>query len=131
LSGISGLDNLELLGIRNCKGLSDLSHVSGFKKLSGIQVNNCGINSTNGLKNLPLLKNVNLNDNPHLETIDEIGQIGSLEIVTISGCLNIKSIVSITKLANLSFLRVDKHNLQNTDGISSLIKPLMEGLRKE
>jgi Leucine-rich repeat (LRR) protein len=131
LSGISGLDNLELLGIRNCKGLSDLSHVSGFKKLSGIQVNNCGINSTNGLKNLPLLKNVNLNDNPHLETIDEIGQIGSLEIVTISGCLKIKSIVSITKLANLSFLRVDKHNLQNTDGISSLIKPLMEGLRKE
>tara|TARA_B100000768_G_scaffold181869_1_gene207008 strand:- start:1915 stop:4545 length:2631 start_codon:yes stop_codon:yes gene_type:complete len=131
LSGISGLDNLEHLGIRNCKGLSDLSHVSGFKKLSGIQVNNCGIASTNGLKNLPLLKNVNLNDNPHLETIDEIGQIGSLENVTISGCLNIKSIASITKLANLSFLRVDKHNLQNTDGISSLIKPLMEGLRKE
>ena len=38
--------------------------------------------STNGLKNLPLLKNVNLNDNPSLESIDEIGQIASLEIVT-------------------------------------------------
>ena len=131
LSGIAGLDNLELLGMRNCKSLTDLSHVSGFKKLSGVQVNNCGVSSTNGFKDLPSLKNVNLNDNPQLENIDEIGQIGSLEIVTISGCPNIKSLDSLTKLANLSFLRVDKHNLQNTEGISSLIKPIMEGLRKE
>ena len=131
LSGISGLNNLELLGIRNCKSLTDLSYVSGFKKLSGIQVNNCGIISTKGLKNLPLLNNINFNDNPNLEIIDEIGKIGSLEIVTVSGCPNIKSLDSLTKLANLSFLRVDKHNLQNIEGISSLIKPLMEGLRKE
>jgi len=131
LSGISSLDNLDLLGIRNCKSLTDLSHVSGFKKLSGIQVNDCGITSTNGLKNLPVLKNVNFNDNPNLGSIVEIGQIASLEIVTISGCPNIKSLDALTKLANLSFLRVDKHNLQNTEGISSLIKPLMEGLRKE
>ena len=131
LSGISGLDNLELLGIRNCKSLTDLSYVSGFKKLTGIQVNNCGITSTNGLKNLPLLNNVNFNDNPNLGSIGEIGEIGSLENVTVSGCPNIKSLDSLTKLANLSFLRVDNHNLQNTEGISSLIKPLMEGLRKE
>jgi len=131
LSGIAGLDNLELLGMRNCKSLTDLSHVSGFKKLSGIQVNDCGITSTSGLKHLPLLRNINLNDNPQLENIDEIGQISSLEIVTISGCPNIKSLDSLTRLDNLTFLRVDKHNLQNTEGISSLIKPLMEGLRKE
>ncbi len=131
LSGIAGLDNLELLGMRNCKSLTDLSHVSGFKKLSGVQVNNCGVSSTNGLKDLPSLKNVNLNDNPQLENIDELGQISSLEIVTISGCPNIKSLDSLTRLDNLTFLRVDKHNLQNTEGISSLIKPLMEGLRKK
>ena len=77
------------------------------------------------------MKNVNLDDNPQLENIDEIGQIGSLEIVTISECPNINSLNSLTKLDNLSFLRVDKHNLQNTEGLSSLIKPLMEGLRKE
>tara|TARA_B100000945_G_scaffold112092_1_gene88794 strand:- start:402 stop:2987 length:2586 start_codon:yes stop_codon:yes gene_type:complete len=131
LSGIVGLINLEYLGIRNCKNLIDLSHVSDFNKLSGIQINDCGITSTNGLKNLPLLKNVNLNDNPSLESIDEIGQIGSLEIVTISGCPNIKSLSSLTKLSNLSFLKAEKHNLQTVEGISSLIKPLMEGLRKE
>ena len=131
LSGIAGLENLESLEITNCKGLTDLNNVSGFKKLSGIQVNNCGITSTNGLKNLPLLKNVNLNDNHHLKSIDEIGQIGSVEIVTVSRCPNIKSLDSLTKLDNLSFLKVDKHNLQNTEGIFSLIKPLMEGLRKE
>ena len=117
--------------IRNCKNLIDLSHVSDFNKLSGIQINDCGITSTNGLKNLPLLKNVNLNDNPSLESIDEIGQIASLEIVTISGCPNIKSLNSLTKLSNLSFLKAEKHNLQTVEGISSLIKPLMEGLRKE
>ncbi len=131
LSGIAGLINLEYLGIRNCKNLIDLSHVSDFNKLSGIQINDCGITSTNGLKNFPLLKNVNLNDNPSLESIDEIGQIGSLEIVTISGCPNIKSLSSLTKLSNLSFLKAEKHNLQTVEGISSLIKPLMEGLRKE
>ena len=131
LSGIVGLINLEYLGIRNCKNLIDLSHVSDFNKLSGIQINDCGITSTNGLKNLPLLKNVNLNDNPSLESIDEIGQIASLEIVTISGCPNIKSLNSLTKLSNLSFLKAEKHNLQTVEGISSLIKPLMEGLRKE
>ena len=131
LSGIVGLVNLENLGIRNCKNLIDLSHVSDFSKLSGIQINDCGITSTNGLKNLPLLKNVNLNDNPMLKNIDEIGQIGSLEIVTISGCPNIKSLNSLTKLSNLSFLKAEKHNLETLEGISSLIKPLMEGLRKE
>ena len=78
-----------------------------------------------------MLRNINLNDNPNLESIDEIGQIGSLENVTISGCPNIKSLGSLTKLSNLSFLRADKHNLQTVEGISSLIKPLMEGLRKE
>ena len=131
LSGIVGLVNLENLGIRNCKNLIDLSHVSGFSKLSGIQINDCGITSSNGLKNLPMLRNINLNDNPNLESIDEIGQIGSLENVTISGCPNIKSLGSLTKLSNLSFLRADKHNLQTVEGISSLIKPLIEGLRKE
>ena len=131
LSGIVGLVNLENLGIRNCKNLIDLSHVSDFSKLSGIQINDCGITSTNGLKNLPLLKNVNLNDNPMLKNIDEIGQIGSLKNVTLSGCQNIKSLDSLTKLSNLSFLRLEKHNLQTVEGISSLIKPLMEGLRKE
>lgn len=131
LSGIAGLDNLELLGIRNCNKLTNLYHVSGFKKLSGIQINNCGITSTSGLKNLPFLKNINLNDNAQLENLDDIGKIDSLEIVTISGCPNIKRIDALTKLDNLSFLRVDRHNLQNTEGLSSLIKPLLEGLRKE
>ena len=131
LSGIVGLVNLENISISNCKGLSDLSHISGFKKLSGIQVNDCGITSTSGLKHLPLLKNINLNDNPHLERIDEIGQISSLEIVTVSKCPNIKSLDSLTRLDNLTFLRADQHNLQDLKGISSLIKPLMEGLRKE
>jgi hypothetical protein len=78
-----------------------------------------------------MLRNINLNDNPNLESIDEIGQIGSLKIVTLSGCQNLKTLDSLTKLSNLSFLRVDKHNLQTVEGISSLIKPLMEGLRKE
>jgi len=77
------------------------------------------------------LRNINLNDNPNLESIDEIGQIGSLKNVTLSGCQNIKSLDSLTKLSNLSFLRLEKHNLQTVEGISSLIKPLMEGLRKE
>ena len=131
LSGIVGLVNLENLGMRNCKNLIDLSHVSGLSKLSDIQINDCGITSSNGLKNLPMLRNINLNDNPNLESIDEIGQIGSLENVTISGCPNIKSLGSLTKLSNLSFLRADKHNLQTVKGISSLIKPLIEGLRKE
>jgi Leucine-rich repeat (LRR) protein len=131
LSGIVGLVNLENLGIRNCKNLIDLSHVSGLSKLSGIQINDCGITSSNGLKNLPMLRNINLNDNPNLESIDEIGQISSLKIVTLSGCQNLKTLDSLTKLSNLSFLRVDKHNLQTVEGISSLIKPLIEGLRKE
>jgi Leucine-rich repeat (LRR) protein len=131
LSGIAGLDNLEALGVKNCKSLEDLCHVSGFKKLSGIQINNCGITSTSGLKNLPFLKNINLNDNAQLENVDDIGKIDSLEIVTISGCPNIKRIDALTKLDNLSFLRVGRHNLQNTEGLSSLIKPLLEGLKKE
>ena len=131
LSGITGLDNLENLGIKNCRGLLDLSHISDLKKLSTLQVNDCGINSSKGLKNLPMLKNINLNDNSQLENIDEISQISSLKIVTLSGCQNIKTLYSLTKLSNLSFLRVDKHNLQTVEGISSLIKPLIEGLRKE
>ncbi|MFL2620837.1 MAG: hypothetical protein ACJ0O0_06685 [Flavobacteriaceae bacterium] len=131
LSGIKGLDNLEYLGIKNCKGLLDLSHIAGFEKLLGIQVNFSGITSTKGLENLPLLKNINLNNNAQLKEIDELGKINSLEIVTISECQNIKSLDALTKLPNLTFLRIDKHNLKNIEGIQSLIKPLIQGLRKE
>ena len=131
LSGIKGLDNLEYLGIKNCKGLLDLSHITGFEKLLGIQVNFSGITSTKGLENLPLLKNINLNNNAQLKEIDELGKINSLEIVTISECQNIKSLDTLTKLPNLTFLRIDKHNLKNIEGIQSLIKPLIQGLRKE
>ena len=67
----------------------------------------------------------------YLKEIDELSKINSLEIVTISECLNIKSLDAPTKLPNLTFLRIDNHNLKNTEGIQSLIKPLIEGLRKD
>jgi len=131
LSGIKGLDNLEYLGVKNCKALLDLSHIQGFEKLSAIQVIFSGITSTKGLKNLPLLKNINLNNNAQLKEIDELGKINSLEIVTISENQNIKNLDALTKLPNLTFLRIDKHNLKNIEGIQSLIKPIIQGLRKE
>ena len=131
LSGIVGLNNLEALAFKNCNQLSDLNYISGFDKLSVLQINECGITSTLGLKDLPVLKSINFNNNNNLEDITEIGQISSLKNVTLSGCQNIKSLDSLTKLSNLLFLRVDKHNLETLEGISSLIKPLMEGLRKE
>jgi len=131
LSGIVGLNNLEALAFKNCNQLSDLNYISGFDKLSVLQINECGITSTLGLKDLPVLKSINFNNNNNLKDITEIGQINSLKNVTLSGCQNIKSLDSLTKLSNLLFLRVDKHNLETLEGISSLIKPLMEGLRKE
>ena len=124
-------NNLEALAFKNCNQLSDLNYISGFDKLSVLQINECGITSTLGLKDLPVLKSINFNNNNNLKDITEIGQISSLKNVTLSGCPNIKSLDSLTKLSNLLFLRVDKHNLETLEGISSLIKPLMEGLRKE
>jgi Leucine-rich repeat (LRR) protein len=67
----------------------------------------------------------------YLKEIDELSKIISLEIVTIRECQNIKSLDALTKLPNLTFLRIDKHNLKNIEGIQSLIKPLIEGLRKD
>ena len=67
----------------------------------------------------------------YLKEIDELSKIISLEIVTIRECQNIKSLDTLIKLPNLTFLRIDNHNLKNTEGIQSLIKPLIEGLRKD
>ena len=67
----------------------------------------------------------------YLKEIDELSKINSLEIVTIRECQNIKSLDALIKLPNLTFLRIDNHNLKNTEGIQSLIKPLIEGLRKD
>lgn len=67
----------------------------------------------------------------YLKEIDELSKIISLEIVTIRECQNIKSLDALIKLPNLTFLRIDNHNLKNTEGIQSLIKPLIEGLRKD
>ena len=111
--------------------LKDLSFIDGFNKLVALQVNNCGLVSTQGLSKLPLLKNINLNDNSSLENIDTLGQLNSLQIITINGCNSLKNIKALSFLSNLSFLRLGKHNLQNTEDLSSLIKPLIEGLRKE
>lgn len=67
----------------------------------------------------------------YLKEIDELSKIISLEIVTIRECQNIKSLDALIKLPNLTFLRIDNHNLKNIEGIKSLIKPLIEGLRKD
>jgi hypothetical protein len=131
LSGIKGLINLSQIAIRDCMSLKDLSFIDGFNKLVALQVNNCGLVSTQGLSKLPLLKNINLNDNSSLENIDTLGQLNSLQIITINGCNSLKNIKALSFLSNLSFLRLGKHNLQNTEDLSSLIKPLIEGLRKE
>ena len=131
LSGIKGLINLEYLSIKNCKGLIDLNYIEDFKKLTQIEVIWSGITSTNGLKNLPLLKNIKLNNNNSLKAINDLSKIDSLESVTVSDCPNLISLEPLTKLPNLNLLKVQNHNIKNIEGISSLIKPLINGLRKE
>ena len=130
LSGFEGLTNISEIGLKDCKKIKDLSFISGFNNLSGLQINNCGLVTTNGLTKVPKLKNINLNDNSSLENIDSLGEINSLNTITVSRCDNLKNIKALTLLSNLSFLRLDKHNLKNTEDLSSLIKPLLKGLRK-
>lgn len=131
LSGIKGLINLEYLSIKNCKGLIDLNYIEDFKKLKYIEVIWSGITTTNGLKNLPALKNIKLNNNSSLKAINDLSQIDSLESVMVSECPNLISLDPLTKLSNLNLLKVHNHNMKNTEGITSLIKPLINGLRKE
>ena len=131
LSGIKGLINLSTITIRNCMSLKDLSFIHEFNNLVALRINNCGLVSTQGLSKLPLLKNINLNDNSFLENIGALCQINSLQNLTINGCVSLKNIKPLSFLSNLLFLRLGEHNIQNTDELSSLIKPLIEGLRKE
>lgn len=130
LSGISGLDSLESIGISKCSSIVDLNYVSGFKSLSSAQINDCGVISSKGLCDLPKIKNINLNDNKSLEVVDELGDLTSLEVITLNGCGSLKSLKPLAKLNNLSFLKIDNHNLSDLDGVSGLILPLLEGLRK-
>lgn len=111
--------------------LKDLSFIHEFNNLVALRINNCGLVSTQGLSKLPLLKNINLNDNSFLENIGALCQINSLQNLTINGCVSLKNIKPLSFLSNLLFLRLGEHNIQNTDELSSLIKPLIEGLRKE
>ena len=131
LSGIKGLINLSTITIRNCMSLKDLSFIHEFNNLVALRINNCGLVSTQGISKLPLLKNINLNDNSFLENIGALCQINSLQNLTINGCVSLKNIKPLSFLSNLLFLRLGEHNIQNTDELSSLIKPLIEGLRKE
>ena len=119
------------LSIKNCKGLLDLNYIEDFKKLKYIEVIWSGITTTNGLKNLPVLKNIKLNNNSNLKAINDLAQIDSLESVTVSDCPNLNSLDPLTKLSNLKLLKVQNHNIKDIEEISSLIKPLINGLRKE
>lgn len=130
LSGMSGFECLENLVIKNCPNIIDISFICGFKKLVNIQINRCGILSTKGLSDLPKLKNINLNDNNFLEVMDELADLNSLEVVSLSRCENLKSIQPLTQLKKLSYLKLESHNLENLEDVSGLIKPLLEGLRK-
>ena len=109
----------------------DLNYIEDFKKLKYIEVIWSGITTTNGLKNLPALKNIKLNNNSSLKAINDLSQIDSLESVMVSECPNLISLDPLTKLSNLNLLKVQNHNMKNTEGITSLIKPLINGLRKE
>lgn len=130
LSGIKGLINISEIAIRNSKKIIDLNFISDLNNLSALQINNCGLITTDGIFNVSKLKNINFNDNLSLEQIDALGKINSLNTITISGCPSIKNIKALSLLQNLSFLKLDNHNLENTDDLSSLIEPILEGLRK-
>jgi hypothetical protein len=154
LSDIQKLVNIEKLILSNNDQLVDLSGLNNFKKLKSIEINSCGninlknisdlpglssisINgcknliSADGLENLPSLTAIDLSSNPILENIDSLGNLNTLGEISIKQCPSIKNIQAITKLNSLQVLNVEGHNFDQVDNISSLTKPILEGLRKK
>ena len=154
LSDIQKLVNIEKLILSNNAQLGELSGLKNFKKLKSIEINSCGIinlknisdlpgissisinrcdnlNSADGLENMPSLTSIDLSSNPILENIDSLGNLNTLGEISINQCPSIKNIQAITKLNSLQVLNVEGHNFDQIDNISSLTKPILEGLRKK
>ena len=154
LSDIQKLVNIEKLILFNNSHLSDLSGLKECKKLKSIEINSCGIvnlknistlpslssitvnqcdnlSSADGLENLTSLTSIDLSSNPMLENIDSLGNLNTLGEISLNNCPSIKNIQAITKLNALHVLNVEGHNFERIDNISSLTKPILEGLRKK
>lgn len=151
-SDTSNLQNLEKLVLKKNAGLKDLSGLKELKKLKSIQIENCGIvdlkgftdlmhlesieisgciglKTTDGIMNMPALAKIRLEFCTNLENIDALGNLSKLNEISLSYCPSIQQLKPLTKLYALQVLKMDKHKLSNLDGISELIKPILEGLR--
>jgi hypothetical protein len=129
LSGLQNLKKLKTIIIKNC-GIGDLKNISDLHSLITVEINSCPqLLSAQGVANLPLLDKINLDSNHALENIDALGEITSLKQITMNSCPGIGQIKALTKLPALQILELDQHRLKNTDGMTELLKPILEGLR--
>ena len=151
-SDTSKLQNIEKLVLSKNADLKDLSGLKALKKLKSIQIENCaitdlkgfeelthleyieiavcaGLKTTDGILNLPALTKIRLEFCTNLENIDALGNLTKLNDISLCYCPSIQHLKPLTKLYELQVLKVDQHKLSNLDGISELIKPILEGLR--
>jgi Leucine-rich repeat (LRR) protein len=129
LSGLKELKKLKSIQIENC-GIADLKGFTDLMHLESIEISACiGLQTTDGIMNLPALAKIRIEFCTNLENIDALGNLSKLNEISLSYCPSIQQLKPLTKLYALQVLKVDKHKLSNLDGISELIKPILEGLR--
>jgi|GEM_PF-7055518 len=130
LSGLSGLKSLKSLEIEEC-GVIDLKHICDFPNLSSIIITRCNkLSSTSGIGNLKALDTINVDSNAILSNVDAMGSLNSLKVISMNDCSAVMSIKSLAQLKGLEVLYIRNHNLNNLEGLSSLVAPILEGLKK-
>jgi hypothetical protein len=108
------LDKLDDVCFVRCN-VKDFKGIEQFPSLTVLNVNYIdSLTSIEGIKHLPNLKRVIFYDCPNIESIDELGELPSLEYLEISGIKN-PNIEALGKINSLSKLR-----LSNCGDISSI-----------
>ena len=131
LSGLKDLKKLKSIEITSC-GITNLKNVSDLPGLSSITIDRCDkLSSSDGLENLTSLTSIDLGSNPMLENIESLGNLNTLVEISINQCPKIRNIQALTRLSELQVLNLQGHNLERTDDIALLIKPVLQGLRKK
>ena len=112
------LNNVEKLDLSE-KGLSDISDIESFKKLTELYLNSNNISDISALANLTNLQTLHLSGNKIISDISALGNLTNLQTLNLSNN-NISDIGALASLTNLQTLYLSNNNISDISALGGL-----------
>ncbi len=120
LQGLS--ESLRTLDMEGCTGLSDYGFISSLDTVETINIKDCGMNdealASIGFSSLPQLRNIRLNGNKDIASLDPLASKENLRILEINDT-GVSDLAPLSGISTLAILEAENTSISDLTPISS------------